>query len=265
MASNTCLRRIAGTPQAIQSTVFTLRPSFRPYNSSPFSTTSALLNVQKKKTTSQTGPPKRGEKALRLRKSGNRKTDYKRPAVGERKALRKRIVLSNTNALEVPDLKDLDVESLQDPQSQGKVLGLPDTVVDSLRAVDAFKPRQGWYYFRRPATLMRKETMELLKLLNEVDPQSGKKTIRRIITGERLSGQSTLLLQGMAAAFLKGWVVINLPDSTLCPGVSHAIDLLTSASSEGHCQWPYGIQSTRRLRPGAIHSTRIHSKSPLTD
>jgi small subunit ribosomal protein S29 len=212
MASNTCLRRVSGRLQALQSTSLALHPSLRPSHSSPFSTTSALLNVQKKKSASQTGPPKRGEKSLRLQKSGNRKTDYKRPAVGERKALRNRIVLSNTNALEVSDLEDLDATNLKDTQIQGKVLGIPGPVVDSLRAVDAFKPRQGWYYFRRPATLMRKETMELFKLLNEVDANSTKRTVRRIISGERLGGQSTLLLQGLSAAFLKGWVVINLPD-----------------------------------------------------
>src|ERR1051326_3551924 len=214
MASNTCWRRVSSKPQSLQSTLLALHPSLRPSYSSPFSTTSTLLNVQKKKSASQTGPPKRGEKALRLQKSGNRKADYKRPAVGERKALRNRIVLSNTNALEIPNMEDLDAVKLQDAQIQGKVLGVPGPVVDSLRAVDAFKPRQGWYYFRRPATLMRKETMELFKLLNEVDAASTKRTLRRIIAGERLGGQSTLLLQGLTAAFLKGWVVINLPEGT---------------------------------------------------
>lgn len=162
------------------------------------------------------GPPRRGEKSLRLKKSKSRKTDYKRPAPGERKALRKNIVLSNTNALEVPGLRELDAETLKDSTIEGTVLALGDTEVDSLRAVDAFKPRQGWYYFRRPATLMRKETMQLAKLFEEAGTPANRKTVRRVITGDRFTGKSTLLLQGMAVAFLKNWVVINIPDGSFC-------------------------------------------------
>jgi small subunit ribosomal protein S29 len=152
---------------------------------------------------------------IKLRKKGNRKKkEYKRPAPGERKALRKRIVLSNTNAIEVPALHNLDNQLLKDGFSAGQVLGINDPTIDFLRAINAFKSSQGWHHFRRPATLVRKETVNLHKLLQETALDSTRKTFRRIITGERLAGKSVLLLQALAMGFLKEWVVINIPEGT---------------------------------------------------
>lgn len=139
----------------------------------------------------------------------------KRPAQGERKALRKRIVLSNDNALEVSSLKDLSQENVLSEQIHGQVMGIPEQVVDALRAVEAFKTTQGWSLFRRPAVLMRKETTQIAALFKEVESSASgrdKKTIRRILSGERMSGKSTLLLQTLTLAFLRDWFVINLPD-----------------------------------------------------
>jgi small subunit ribosomal protein S29 len=143
----------------------------------------------------------------------------KRPAPGERKAQRKRIVLRNDNALEVTSLNDLTKETVLSEKSEGQVQGIPDEVVDALRAVEAFKPRQGWGFFWRPATLMRKETIQLANLLREVEESEAgnKKTIRRVLSGQRASGKSTLVLQGLTMAFLREWVVINLPEG-MSPG-----------------------------------------------
>lgn len=96
---------------------------------------------------------------------------------------------------------------------KGRVMGLPGTVVDSLRAVEAFKTTQGWNLFRRPAILMRRESAQIAEFIQEVEAAQGKKTIRRIIIGDRASGKSTLVLQALTMAFLKEWVVINLPDA----------------------------------------------------
>ena len=82
------------------------------------------------------------------------------------------------------------------------------------RAVDAFKPNQGWGLFRRPAMLARRETVELGRLVSAVEAEPGKK-VTKIIHGDRASGKTTLLLQAMSMAFLKGWVVINFPDGAL--------------------------------------------------
>lgn len=164
-----------------------------------------------------TAAPKKGVKSLNTKK-GKKATGAdvgKRPAQGERKALRKRIVLSNNNALEVPSLKDLNKGNVLSAQNEGHVMGLPENVVDALRAVEAFKTTQGWSLFRRPAVLMRKEAVQLARLFEEVEgsvPGQQKKTIRRILSGERMSGKSTLLLQGLTIGFLKEWFVINLPE-----------------------------------------------------
>ena len=138
----------------------------------------------------------------------------RKPEVGERKALRKRIVLSNTNALEVEGLKDISAETITDESLQGQVLGIPGPVVDQLRAVEAFKVAQGWPLFRRPAMLMRKDTLDMAKEIETISSGIRGKTIRRVFVGERGSGKTVMLLQAMTMAFLKGWVVINIPEGT---------------------------------------------------
>jgi small subunit ribosomal protein S29 len=163
-----------------------------------------------------TAAPKKGTRTLNVKKGRKQVAAAgKPPAVGERKALRKRVVLSNDNALEVSSLKDLEKKNALSEENQGKVVGIPALTVDALRAVEAFKPSQGWSLFRRPAVLMRKETIELAKLMKEAEgSQDGgpKKTVRRILTGSRMSGKSTLLLQGLMMAHLREWVIVNLPE-----------------------------------------------------
>jgi small subunit ribosomal protein S29 len=166
-----------------------------------------------KKKMSMSGPPKKGERALRIKKKGAPVREARPPAPGERKALRKRIILSNTNALDVPGLRDLNKESMVDEKAVGQVLGVPGETVDSLRAVEAFKVGQGWGFFRRPACLVRKETVALGGLMGDTGKFSAEgQTVRRVICGERGTGKSVLLLQAMAMAFLREWVVINFPE-----------------------------------------------------
>lgn len=158
----------------------------------------------------------KGAKKTFVKKTKKRqKTDSsKRPEVGERRALRKRIVLSNTNALEVEGLKDINAQLMIDESLRGQVLGIPGPVVDQLRAVEAFKVKQGWPLFRRPAMLMRKDTLDMATEIENISLGIRDKTIRRVFVGERGSGKTTMLLQAMTMAFLKGWVVINVPEGT---------------------------------------------------
>jgi len=136
----------------------------------------------------------------------------RRPAVGERKALRRRIVLSNTNALEVQGMQDISAELIVDESLRGQVLGMPGSVVDRLRAVEAFKVTQGWSLFRRPAMLMRRDTLDFGKEVEKISQKDPTKTVRRVFVGERGSGKTSMLLQAMTMAMLKDWVIINIPD-----------------------------------------------------
>jgi small subunit ribosomal protein S29 len=134
----------------------------------------------------------KGQKTLRIKKKPPPKTG-KPPQPGERKAMRKRIVLSNTNALEVPGMRELDKglvgewekgipdarrhaeegdwvlegamgmaarEGAKEGEAKngegvvGQVVALQGQTVDSLRAVEAFKTTQGWGLFRRPGLLL---------------------------------------------------------------------------------------------------------------
>ncbi|KAL6716223.1 hypothetical protein ACLMJK_005789 [Lecanora helva] len=185
----------------------------------PFSTSVPLfaLPPKKKSAVAKTERNIRGVKRTFTKKKDKlQKVDRSRkPAIGERKALRKRVVLSNDNALEVHDLQDISAEILKNNSLQGRVIGIPPTVVTQLRAVEAFKPAQGWPLFRRPAMLIREETTDLAKEMEEIESlEEGKKrAIRRILVGERGSGKTLMLLQAMTLAFLKGWVVINIPEA----------------------------------------------------
>jgi small subunit ribosomal protein S29 len=139
----------------------------------------------------------------------------KPPMIGERKAMRKRIVLSNTNALEVQGLQDLTVKNMADELQIGRVLALNGELLDQLREVKAFKPSQNWKMFRKPGTLTRRESVELGRTVLDIKgghAEQTPKTVRRIIAGERSTGKSLMLLQAMSMAFLNGWVVINVAE-----------------------------------------------------
>ncbi|KUL88092.1 hypothetical protein ZTR_04076 [Talaromyces verruculosus] len=162
------------------------------------------------------GAPKfRESKSARMRKPKKTTVDRGRPPlVGERKALRKRIVLSNTNALEVPGMQEFSEETMVDTRIRGSVLGLPVPMIDQLRALQAFKPSQGWSLFRRPGVVLRRETLEMGRVFEGIStegPDQGK-VVKKILTGKRASGKSVHLLQAMAMGLLKKWVVISIPD-----------------------------------------------------
>lgn len=145
----------------------------------------------------------------------------KRPAPGERKALRKRIVLSNTNALEVQGLPEISNDKLGHEGLKGQVLGISNPVIDQLRAVEAFKTTQAWGFFRKPAMLVRDETVELGRMMEEAERE--RRTVRRVLVGEKGSGKSLLALQAMTMGFLKGWTVINIPEGISIPILSSLI------------------------------------------
>lgn len=193
----------------------------------PTHKTSAAFSRAFSTTTSQAGSPsgrkvrhsKAGYRESTNHKAAKKKTRVvpKLPLVGERKALRKRIVLSNTNALEIQGMQDLNVRNMTDESQIGKVLGLNSEVLDHLREVKAFKPTQNWNMFRKPGTLIRRESVELGRsFLDVMADDEGKqpRTIRRIIAGERSTGKSLMLLQAMSMAFMNQWVVIHVPEGS---------------------------------------------------
>lgn len=132
-------------------------------------------------------------------------------APGERKAFRKRVVLSNVNALAVHGLETIGRQNMSQTSKHGQMMTFDNNAIDALRANGAFKAAQAWGLFRQPATLVRSETLEVAKLLGTVDSSQG--TVRRIVHGARGSGKSLVVMQSMAMALARGWVVIYLADS----------------------------------------------------
>jgi small subunit ribosomal protein S29 len=191
--------------------------------SAGFSTTPRASLAAKKGSNAQAlhNLPSKGKKSLNIKKAApERKT---RIPPDQKRALQKRIVLSNTNAQQVVWLRDLSKENMSKEGVKGKVYGLPEAVVDALRLVKAFKVGQDWAAYRRPACLIRHEAWELGKMMEGIsrhqfgDNQAAgsAQTVKRVIYGPRLAGKSVLMLQVMAMAFLRGWIVINIPEGKL--------------------------------------------------
>ncbi|KAJ9503495.1 hypothetical protein LTR99_002256 [Exophiala xenobiotica] len=134
----------------------------------------------------------------------------KLPPVGERAAQRRRIVLSNTNALAVDGMENWGTENMTDPGLIGQVAGLDGALLDQLRDAKAFKRTQNWSLFRRPATLIRNETIAIGKELESVNDGT---TAKHLVVGERQSGKSILMLQTMCMAYMNNWIVLNVPEA----------------------------------------------------
>ena len=158
-----------------------------------------------------------GKKLTLGRKKKRNAPPGKPPLPGERKAFRKRIQLSNDNALAVTGLGVLIPENVVDSASVGKVFGIPAEYIDQLRVCEAFKPSQNWSLFRSPHMLVRKETVDLAKQMT--DAIEKKETLRLVVTGNRGSGKSILGLQALTTGLMKQWVVINIPEGTESPAL----------------------------------------------
>jgi small subunit ribosomal protein S29 len=168
-----------------------------------FSTASRLENAKGKHII-------KGKGKKNYKKKGAAIVKHKTPGPGERKAFRKRIQISNNNALPVTGLGDMSRESLASDEAEGRVLGLPDTVVDQLRALEAFRPNQSWGLFRRPHVLVRSESVKLGKMMEGAKKE--RTTVKLILDGGKATGKSTMMLQAMAHAFINKWIVIHIPE-----------------------------------------------------
>ncbi|KAL2176009.1 mitochondrial 37S ribosomal protein mS29 [Thermothelomyces heterothallicus CBS 202.75] len=177
----------------------------------PFSTTSA--NAKPKQAQNEPASKKAGKKLqLGKFKKKDRIAEKGRPPLpGERKAYRKRITLSNDNAIPVPWLTDLGPADLATSENIAKVMALPEELQDQLRASVAFKPTQCWGMFRKPAVLVRKETVDLTNRMQEA--AANRQILRLVVTGDKVAGKSLMLLQAMSHAFLNDWIVLHFPEA----------------------------------------------------
>ncbi|ESZ96267.1 hypothetical protein SBOR_3322 [Sclerotinia borealis F-4128] len=218
MSSSGCWKCLSrpNTSQFLQTSHATLRlPNTAAAAAAGFSTSAVLgkdpVKAKPKGASTFAQKQARTGKTLIIKKRPPPVKTGKPPADGERKALRKRIVLSNTNALTVEGLEDLGLNNIGSEGLVTKVMGLSGSTVDSLRASEAFKVTQAWNLFRRPAVLVREESLRCTKVLEEAEEE--KKTERLVIDGGRVSGKSMMLLHAMASAFVKGWIVLHIADT----------------------------------------------------
>lgn len=219
MSQSICSRCISRSYLSLETSAIS-SPSVNAVQRAAFSTSPSLAANPPKKKGAVAKPTSRQGTTLRLNKN-KREITGRPPAPGERKALRKKVVLSNTNALEVKGLQELNKangKAARLAELEGQVLGLTDANVEALRALEAFKHTQAWNLFRRPATVIRKDTVEIAKALEAAeggDEGKAKQVVKRVLFGEKGSGKSVLQLQAMALALNKGWVVIHIPNGKL--------------------------------------------------
>ncbi|PNS20495.1 hypothetical protein CAC42_5945 [Sphaceloma murrayae] len=212
MASSVCLRCLARPlPTGLPSRVLVAPLTA----SNGFSTTASksakpAKSIPKKKAVNPTRASRGGTGTFAFTRKGRQAGGggSNRRDLAALKAQRKRIVLSNINALEVPELKELTIENTT---TVGEVLTLSNGSIDALRAAEAFKHNQGWSLFRRPSTLITQQTRDVASVVQTISRD--KSTRREIISGEKASGKSVLALQAMTFAFQQGWVVIHIPEA----------------------------------------------------
>lgn len=181
-----------------------------PAPNSSFHSSASQQNVVKKKTNTAVSRAPKLRESRSARIVRKRKDRPKPPPVGQRAMERRRIILSNTNALELEDMEKLTPTNMADESKAGNVLALDGPVLDQLREAKAFKTTQNWNLFRNPSTLQRHESVQIGADINAVN-ESGK-TCHRLVTGNKASGKSVHLLQAMSMAYLNKWIVINVPD-----------------------------------------------------
>lgn len=128
---------------------------------------------------------------------------------------KERIVLSNTNALEIQGLEQFTATNCADTAKVGHILALNGPLLDQLREAKVFKTTQNWNMFRTPSTLCRSATIELGRDIESVN--ADKKTLSVIVDGDRGSGKSIHLLQAMSMAYMNEWIVINISEGQSSP------------------------------------------------
>lgn len=216
MSAPNCLRCLVRSAPAISASasqhVSRLIAPIALSRTAPFSTTAPAAAAADKG--GPTGHVRAGKKMKLGKFKKNKVADKTKPPLpGERKAYRKRITLSNDNAIPVPWLTDIGPGDLLDPGNVAKVLSLPEGVQDQLRACEAFKPTQCWNMFRKPSVLVRSETVDLMGRIQKAIAEN--QTARIVLTGEKVTGKSLLLLQAMAHAYVNDWIVIHVPDGQI--------------------------------------------------
>lgn len=188
---------------------------------------------------------------------------------GERRLLRKNIVLSNTSAPAVP-LPEMMLDICGREETEGTVFQIPDSVLDSLKALGAFKTGQHWPYFQRPSTLVRKGSVEIGKLISWINEEGiaegEKRYARRIMDGTRGSGRSIVLAQAMNWAVQSNWVVISIPNGMpYAPSVAQSNfkfteDLVLLLYSAGSRTRPHRIRIRSNME--LVGSERVHRCAP---
>ncbi|KAK6362885.1 37S ribosomal protein S23 mitochondrial [Orbilia blumenaviensis] len=149
----------------------------------PSSSTSSTSTIDTPRPFHTTPPPAAAQKGQNTRKPVVNKplnlkskkktvTTVKKPDIGYRRALRKAIVLSNSNAPNL-ELPELTTQIMTDTESVGKVFAINMEDLEKMRALETFQKRQGWQFFYRPTTFIRNESVGIARAMESVERYTG--------------------------------------------------------------------------------------------
>jgi hypothetical protein len=156
-------------------------------------------------------------------------------------------------------------ENLAEEKYIGQMMALDGGLLDQLRDSRAFKTTQNWGLFRRPATLIRQETIKVARDMQDIEGANGaNKIVKHLVIGERASGKSILVLQAMSMAYMKQWIVLNIPEGKSVALFDHNF-VLTIVCSPRTRQQHVLLRTSppRRSRRGAnVHPAPSHPTPP---
>ena len=138
--------------------------------------------------------------------------------------------IANTNAYK-PDITmvRLDHESGFDFGNCGKLVTFSDITVKNLEACKFFDRHHGFQFFHYPATLLRRQTVELAEdfLIQRRGGGSGQR--RTLLVGGPGSGRSVILAQLLAVGWHTNHVVVFLPRG-MCEVLQNAGLIISTAN-----------------------------------
>ena len=100
----------------------------------------------------------------------------------------------------------------------GTLLEVPDNIVQQLNKLELLQPKQGFSSFAQLATVVRQCSTDLVDALLS----DGSKDRRVILDGPAGSGKSVAMLQAVALALSRRWVVVAIPKAESVVDSSHS-------------------------------------------
>ncbi|WWC67298.1 mitochondrial 37S ribosomal protein mS29 [Kwoniella pini CBS 10737] len=181
-----------------------------------FSSTPLSRGISTSSTVLAAAKPKKATASSKNAKQGFNQKKKETTTGGSSGSGQSNVALKFSMAGQVPDLSDYPKLQPINFKSEnvGRPTTFPKTTFDKLKLFGLSKKvEQELSANGGPASVIRQSTIDLAKQLDGSKAKSSKDA-RYVLTGERGSGKSMLLLQTVAYALESGWIVLFNPKAT---------------------------------------------------